>query len=238
MTPIAMPPTPLAPAEPRWLDGWRALRASYESAAARPAASEAALRQELCFCLLGGHAVSYELARSATDVVMALDPFNPRWSGAELCRAIEGELSAAKFDPRRRDGSLRRYRFPARKAALLRSAAAWVGAGAGLGIDLRRSQSEGERREWLCGCPGIGPKSASWFLRNTGYAEDLAILDVHILRAMRDAGRLGTLELPRDYLAVEARFRTWCEEIGASVAAFDLFLWEWQRGDIAPLEAA
>jgi N-glycosylase/DNA lyase len=226
MAPIAMPPTPLAPREPRWLDRWRVLRASY-----------AALHQELCFCLLGGHAVSYELARSATDVVMALDPFDPCWTEAELRQAIEGELSAAKFDPRRRDGSLRRYRFPTRKAVLLGSAVAWVSAGAGLRIELRRRAGEGERREWLCECPGIGPKSASWFLRNTGYAEDLAILDVHILRAMREADRLGTLELPRDYLAVEARFRTWCEEIGASVAAFDLFLWEWQRGDIATVHA-
>lgn len=238
MVPIAMPPTPLAPNEAGWLDSWHALRGNYESAAARPTASEAALRQELCFCLLGGHAVSYELARSATDVVMALDPFSPDWSAGELCRAIEGELSAAKFDPRRRDGSLRRFRFPARKAALLSGAAVWVGAGAGLGAELRRRMGEDQRREWLCRCPGIGPKSASWFLRNTGYAVDLAILDVHILRAMRDAGRLGNLELPRDYLLVEARFRTWCEEIGASVAAFDLFLWEWQRGDISLLRAA
>jgi thermostable 8-oxoguanine DNA glycosylase len=215
-----------------WLADWTRLAPSYELRSERPLATEAGLREELVFCLLGGHGVSYELGRSATDVVMALCPFDPSWSRSELLACAENELRAEKFDPRRVDGKLRRYRFPARKAELLAAAVTWVHGQGGLREPLLRLNLEDERRRWLCDCPGIGPKSASWFLRNAGAAKELAILDVHIIRAMREAGLAGNVRLPRDYEGLERRFRSWCGELGASVAAFDLFLWEWQRGTI------
>jgi thermostable 8-oxoguanine DNA glycosylase len=62
-----------------------------------------------------------------------------------------------------------------------------------------------------------------------GLAERLAVIDIHVLRALVDAGRVGDVRLPRDYLAVEARFLEWCADIQAPPAAFDLLLWEWQR---------
>jgi hypothetical protein len=43
----------------------------------------------------------------------------------------------------------------------------------------------------------VGPKSAAGSY-NTGDAEELAMLDVHILCAMRDAGLIGEARLPRD----------------------------------------
>jgi N-glycosylase/DNA lyase len=226
-----MPPESVTRA-PAWLASWRALADTYEDRA-HPKASEHALRQELVFCLLGGHGVSFELARSATDVVLALSPFDERWPTAALAGALRAELGAAKFDPRRRDGSLRRYRYPQRKAELIAAAVGWTHQFGPLAERLTGLTCERERRRWLCECPGLGPKSASWLLRNTGFAKDLAILDVHVVRAMREAGRLDNLRLPRDYLALERRFLEWCEEVGASAAALDLFLWEWQRGDIS-----
>ena len=51
---------------------------------------------------------------------------------------------------------------------------------------------ERERRRFLCNCPGVGLKTASWLLHNLGLASELAILDVHLLRAMRAAGRVST----------------------------------------------
>jgi N-glycosylase/DNA lyase len=231
MATLSRPPTDAVP----WQETWRQLAGDYEAGATPAPTSECALRQELVFCLLGGHGVSFELARSATDVVMALCPFEPRWRPTELAAALQVELGAAKFDPRRRDGSLRRYRYPVRKAELVAMAVAWVAENGSLSSRLAELPDEFERRQWLCRCPGIGPKSASWFLRNIGAAKELAILDVHILRAMREAGRLGEANLPRDYAVVEARFREWCEELGTSVFALDLFLWQWQRGDLAAI---
>ncbi|MDO8473501.1 MAG: hypothetical protein Q7T05_06765 [Dehalococcoidia bacterium] len=39
--------------------------------------------------------------------------------------------------------------------------------------------------------------------------------------------------MPRDYEAVEDAFLKWCLELTAPPPAFDLFLWEWQRGTLA-----
>jgi thermostable 8-oxoguanine DNA glycosylase len=225
------------PVVPDWHDAWRKRSDDYQSAVPELAVSgEFGLRHELIFCLLGGHGVSFELALSATDVVMALCPFESFWSPAHLEQALCRALSAAQFDPRRKDGEFRRYRYPNRKAGLVVKARDWVLECGDLSSRLEEIDSENERRNWLCCCPGIGPKSASWLLRNTGYAERLAILDVHILRAMREAGRLPPMQLPRDYQLVESRFVEWCDELGASVAALDLFLWEWQRGNLGPYQ--
>ena len=193
------------------------------------ASNECGLRHELVFCMLGGHGVTFELALSAADVVMAICPFESFWTEIELEKVLREELSAPQFDPRRKDGSLRKYRYPNRKAQLLLQARAWVLDSGGLSEGLAAINCERERRRWLCSCPGIGPKSASWLLRNTGYAEHLAILDVHILRAMKEAGRLSGSRLPQNYDEVESQFLAWCEELDAPVSALDLFLWEWQR---------
>jgi thermostable 8-oxoguanine DNA glycosylase len=78
----------------------------------------------------------------------------------------------------------------------------------------------------------VGPKTASWVLRNVGLGNDLAILDVHILRALEQSGRIAEYRLPRDYAYAESVFLQWSEDIGAPPAAFDLFLWEFGRGDL------
>jgi N-glycosylase/DNA lyase len=75
----------------------------------------------------------------------------------------------------------------------------------------------------------MGPKSASLLLRNCGLAARLAILDIHVLRAKRDSGRIEGGDVTRDYDLIEGRFVTWCDELGADPAGFDLLLWEWSR---------
>jgi thermostable 8-oxoguanine DNA glycosylase len=69
-------------------------------------------------------------------------------------------------------------------------------------------------------------------LRNVGLGEEFAILDVHILRALEQSGRIGVYHLPRDYERVEFAFLSWSAELGAPSAAFDLLLWQLGRGDL------
>jgi thermostable 8-oxoguanine DNA glycosylase len=134
--------------------------------------------------------------------------------------------------PLRKDGSPRRYRYPRRKARLLGDALRWLVETGPLFSTLIGLDGEHERREFLASCPGIGLKSASWLLRNCGLAEELAILDVHVLRVMRESGRLGAGALG-DYEALERAFLAWCAELGAEPAGFDLLLWEWSRSPAA-----
>lgn len=194
------------------------------------------LKHELLFCLLGGFGVSYEHGRSAATVVRELDPFGAGWRDDELTQEISQVLRQPQFEPRRRDGSLRSYRFPKRKAAVIVRARRWLLENASLAEQLQAMRTSKERRDILQSCPGIGPKTASWLLRNLGLGADLAIIDVHILRALAESGRVPeSTRLPRDYDAAERAFLNWCDELHAPPAAFDLFVWHWQRGALRPV---
>ncbi|MCL4553511.1 MAG: hypothetical protein M1305_08230 [Candidatus Marsarchaeota archaeon] len=191
------------------------------------------IERELLFCLLGGYGITYEHARAATEVVATLVPFAERRDDHELFDTLVSALSIAQFEPPRRDGSLRRYRFPRRKATLIVEARQWLRRHVPLLEHVNRIPDCRSRRQFLCSCPGIGPKTASWLLRNLGCGDQLAIVDVHVLRALKNAGRVAEeVRMPRDYEVVEDAFLEWCCELAAPAPAFDLFLWEWQRGTL------
>ncbi len=225
-TPERLPPQAI---RPWWQDVWSSYGDRYLTETANEPLGEDGLRRELIFCLLGGHGVTFELASSATEVVAQLDPFGSQWTPARLCVALGYELERPQFAPRRLDGSLRRFRFPRRKAQLLARAAEWVRTETSIRAGLEAWSGESERRAWLCACPGLGLKSASWMLRNCGWGRELAILDVHLLRAMGEAGLVRDVRLPRDYEAVERTYLRWAAELGACPAALDLFLWDVER---------
>lgn len=224
------PPRPPPLADLDWAALWAEFGPTFERRTRTLAGSdEQALRGELLFCLLGGHGVPYELGRSATDHLAGLNVFDPERDDAELAALLRRELATAQFEPRRTDGHLRRYRYPHRKGQQIVACRRWLQDVGPLADALRALPCERERRRLLCDCPGIGPKSASWLLRNCGLAEELAILDVHVMRVMTAAGRLGVASLPRDYERVETAFLDWCQELGAPAAAFDLLVWELAR---------
>jgi thermostable 8-oxoguanine DNA glycosylase len=154
------------------------------------------------------------------------------WGESHISKKISFELSQPQFEPRSASGVLRRYRFPHMKTRLIVNARRWLVAQGSLNEALADIKSEPERRRLLCECPGLGNKTASWLLRNVGLASRLAILDIHVVRALQAAGRVTTERLPRDYEVVEAAFIQWCDELGAPPAAFDLFVWDWQRGSL------
>ncbi len=227
-----------APVGGDWQTMWPAFEQAYrELVSAGPLADEHELRRELLFCLLGGHGITFEMSRSALAVIEDLDIFVSQRHHSSLQEELAALLDQPRYDPPRADGSPRRYRFPRRKAALICKARAWVLAEGSLSEQLRVRDSEQERRAWLLGCPGLGAKSASWLLRNTGWAQSLAILDIHVLRAMTDAGVISGARMPAEYEAVERCFLDWCERLDAAPGVFDLFLWEWQRGSFSRSEA-
>ncbi|HEY5286719.1 MAG TPA: hypothetical protein VIJ50_06415 [Solirubrobacteraceae bacterium] len=217
----------LAAPDVYWKHAWDIAGDRYPRASLpTTAGGEARIRRELLFCLLGGHAVSYELNESAADVLWRRGVFR-HWHATTA--RLESELSRPQFEPRRSDGTPRRYRYPARKARLLTEAARWLSQTGPLFSALLLRKSERARRALLCECPGMGPKSASWLLRNCGMAARLAILDVHVLRVMRESGRIDGTTKRDTYNKLEQTFVTWCDDLGADPAGFDLLLWEWSR---------
>lgn len=91
-------------------------------------------------------------------------------------------------------------------------------------------------RNWLVkNIKGIGYKEASHFLRNIGFGENIAILDVHILRNLK---KFGVIEhLPKSltknrYLKIEDKFRKFSEKINIPMAHLDLLFWSMGTGKI------
>lgn len=91
-------------------------------------------------------------------------------------------------------------------------------------------------RDWLVkNIKGIGYKEASHFLRNIGFGENLAILDVHILRNLKKFGIIK--KLPKSltknrYLDIENRLKRFSERIEIPMAHLDLLFWSVGTGRI------
>jgi N-glycosylase/DNA lyase len=84
---------------------------------------------------------------------------------------------------------------------------------------------------------GIGLKEASHFIRNIGfdYENQLAILDRHILKNLKEFGVIN--EIPKTltskkYLEIENRMKKFAERIDISLYELDLLLWSKETGII------
>lgn len=212
-------------------EAWRIVSDLYCAALTPRRVSDSGdVETELLFCLLGGSGVTFEHALSATQAVSPLRPFSDGWLEADLEEALSSLLSRPRFEPRKQDGQLRRYRFPRSKAATLVKARRWVLANGPLMELLLMFDCDRARRRFLIECPGVGLKTASWLLRNLGLGTEVAIIDIHVQRALTRTGRLADdARMPRDYELAEGVFLEWCRELDAPPAAFDLFVWDWQR---------
>ncbi|MCX5692430.1 MAG: N-glycosylase/DNA lyase [Candidatus Omnitrophica bacterium] len=91
-------------------------------------------------------------------------------------------------------------------------------------------------REWLVeNVKGIGYKEASHFLRNIGFGKDLAILDVHILKNLKNYGVIN--EIPKsltkkEYLDIENKLGKFCKKINIPMDELDLLFWSKETGFI------
>lgn len=93
-----------------------------------------------------------------------------------------------------------------------------------------------ERREWLVkNVKGYGYKEASHYLRNIGFAEDLAILDRHILKNLVKNNVIP--EVPksiskRQYLDIEKKMQDFSKKMGISMDHLDFLFWYMEAKDV------
>ena len=79
-----------------------------------------------------------------------------------------------------------------------------------------------------CGAvaPGLGPKTASWVVRNHYGSDDVAVLDVHVIRAGVAAGVFDPAWTPgRHYRRMEQLFLAWADQDDVSAADLDAVIW-------------
>lgn len=171
------------------------------------------LKEEVGACLLGGHGIPASIGLIAFNHVKEKGAFGDE-------PPSEDSLLVWLNEPISVDGRKVRYRFAKQKAHYLAAA-------------LQRLASEqppltsGKAlRDWLLLSRGIGYKTASWITRNWLDADDVAILDIHILRA----GLLGKffqarLTVERNYLELEDQFLRFSEGLGVRASELDALIW-------------
>lgn len=105
-------------------------------------------------------------------------------------------------------------------------------------IDLKKflKGNSFELREFLVkNIKGLGFKEASHFLRNIGLGKNLAILDRHILKNLKQYG--GISEIPKTiarkkYLELEKKMKNFSKKVKISLEELDLLFWSNETGEI------
>jgi N-glycosylase/DNA lyase len=173
------------------------------------------LAEEVIACVVGGYGMP---ARVGIAGFRALKTANlvrtaPPPSATEVERVLRQPLNLG-------DGRMVRYRFPTQRAVRVANC---------LGVLASTPAPENpmDLRAWLLRLPGIGPKTASWIVRNHCASSDVAIIDIHVQRAGIAAGFFSSgWLLPRDYALFEAAFLEVARVGRVPAAALDACIWQ------------
>lgn len=183
------------------------------SASRTPHRLGATFAEEVVACLLGGHGITYE-ANVAAFRALRADGLLAEGS-AVPAEALHSRL----VEPIVLGGRSFRYRFPRQKADRIAAA-----------LDRLRSEQAPTdplaAREWLLTFPGVGLKTASWIVRNHFGSADVAIIDIHLMRAGVRAGVFdGAWKPSKDYRLMESAFISWAKVGGVPAQDLDAVVW-------------
>lgn len=194
----------------------------------RAAPNDEELWYQLSCCLLSSQ-VPYPLAEAAATAIARDGVLSGSASRTqeEIQTRLE-QVFSAKFLV---GGSSRRFRFPNLKSRQL--AATWcaiTGLAGSISAAVAEFSTVDEARRWLVdNAPGLGPKQASMFLRNSGISYNLAVLDRHVLTYMDaldlDRTRAHNVHDLTSYCAKEAQLQFHASEIGYPVGMVDWAIW-------------
>lgn len=173
------------------------------------------LLEEVSVCLLGGYGMPAELGLAAFERLRSL--------GLLSGYASEADIAEVLSNPFEINGRLRRYRFVRQKSRFLASSLNQL-------RDAPIPECEKAFRDYLTTLNGIGPKTASWIVRNHLASDAVAILDVHIIRAGIIMGLFQRDADPsRRYFQLEDRFLEFCQGLGERASLVDALMWDFMR---------
>lgn len=176
------------------------------------------LHHEVAFCLLGGFGIRMEVNEAAYAACLGRGLLDPGR------RPTASEIEATLLAPLDVGGRAVRYRFPRQRSERLADALRSIEDSPPTTATARGF------RDALMAIPGIGPKTASWIARNWLGADDVAILDVHVLRAGVAMNLFpADARLPGDYGALEDRFLAFADAIGVRASLLDAVIWREMR---------
>ena len=174
------------------------------------------LTEELAACLLGGYGMPAEIGLAAFARLRDMGMLE-----APHVSEVEAALSRPFVTSR---GSSRKYRFPRQKARYLCASLEAMRAVRHFPI------CDVELRDLLVDMPGVGPKTASWIVRNHRGSDAVAIIDVHVLRAGRHIGIFAPSWNPtRHYVELEAAFLDFARALDVPASMLDSLIWDYMR---------
>ena len=170
------------------------------------------LEEEVVACLLGGHGIPAEMGIAAFQHLKRAGVFQTSESNPSA-------IATLLRMPLTIDGRTVVYRFWAQKARYIATALDQV-------RELRPPQNATSLRDRLMELPGIGPKTASWIVRNWSGSDEVAILDIHIVRA----GLLMNLftqsdHVEKNYTEMEHRFVKFASALKVATSHLDALIW-------------
>jgi N-glycosylase/DNA lyase len=172
------------------------------------------LLEEVAACLLGGYGMPAAVGLTAFQALRSSELI--RIDPPPFAFEIEQVLRTPLALPENR---VMRYRFPRQRAERLASCLHRLGAG-------NVPEDPLELRDWLLSLPGIGPKTASWIVRNHCASSEVAIIDVHVRRAGIAAGFFSPeWTLPRNYVQFEQAFLEIARIGQVPAAVLDACIW-------------
>lgn len=174
------------------------------------------LVEEVAFCILGGFGITYDINAAAFSKLKTLGVFANDADHSEdwIYEALQV------------GGRAIRYRFPRQRARRLHAMRAGLD-----GVDCA-TMSVLDLRRKLLDLEGVGPKTASWIVRNLLGTDEVAILDIYVLRACQAMQLFpDAVSLPRDYVPLEKRFLAFASAIAVRASILDMVMWvEMRRG--------
>lgn len=186
------------------------------------------LWRELVACILGSR-VRFEVAYSALERMERRRLLCERRRSSRFQQYEQDVMEA--LCGRGSPGEPNRYPFFRVRSNQIRQAAERVyenGDTLRSFLDSSRDIRDARRRLAL-EVSGLGPKQASLFLRNTGYATHVAVLDIHVLTYMNWVGLTETplisISTMRKYEALEDAFIEHAYSFGYPPDRFDLAIW-------------
>ncbi|WP_111894918.1 8-oxoguanine DNA glycosylase [Acinetobacter sp. MB5] len=171
------------------------------------------LKEETAACLLGGHGIPAQVGICAFNHLKNNGIFNNT-------NSTEDYIYKLLSEPINLDGKKIKYRFAKQKAKYLANALEQ------LSHEIPSFKTGQELRNWLMKISGIGFKTASWIARNWLDADDVAILDIHILRAGILGGFFSSnLSVDKNYLELEEQFLKFSSGLGIKASELDAVIW-------------
>lgn len=175
------------------------------------------LEDELIACLLGGYGIPAEIG------IAAYERIKTECDGRYDVLADEDFVLDLLSRPLEVRGRKMRYRFARQKAHYLSSSFQAL-------PEIDQHLPDRPLRDQIMTLKGIGPKTASWVVRNWRDSDQVAILDIHIIRACE---HLGLFEpgwrVERHYRAMEQVFLDFADVIGARPSLLDSVMWNVMR---------